>query len=187
MADSSTISQPTSDESPTAENGDAAGDQEAESPSPHAQSETVLQAQSPPESSTTDAVPVDDSSPLAAFGLTSRDQLVLAVLAVVTVGLMLVHWARLSGWGTEPVEIERLEAETLNYKIDINTATWVEWVQLEGIGETLAERIIRDREQNGPFESIDDLQRVKGIGPKTVAKIRKHLTVGRGDKAAPKQ
>ena len=61
----------------------------------------------------------------------------------------------------------------------INAATWVEWKQFDGIGEKLADRIVADRKKNGPFESIDDLQRVKGIGPKTVARIREHLKVGK--------
>jgi competence protein ComEA len=115
------------------------------------------------------------------FGLTRADHLVLAILSAVALSLMIWHWARLSGWGMRPVEVEHLEPESLDYRININTATWVEWVQLDGIGETLAERIVADREANGPFRNIDDLRRVKGIGPKTLARIRRYLTVGRPD------
>ena len=85
--------------------------------------------------------------------------------------------ARLSGWGLHPVEIDRLPARKYEYKIDINNATWVEWVQLNGIGEVLARRIIDEQATNGPFESIDDLRRVKGIGPKTLEKIRGFLVI----------
>ncbi len=59
----------------------------------------------------------------------------------------------------------------------MNTATWVEWIQLQGIGEMLAHRIVEDREQNVPYRSIDDLQRVKGIDPKIVEKLRPWLTL----------
>jgi competence ComEA-like helix-hairpin-helix protein len=55
--------------------------------------------------------------------------------------------------------------------IDINTASVVELQQLHGIGPTLAERIVRDREENGEYESVYDLTRVSGIGPRTVAGI----------------
>jgi len=56
--------------------------------------------------------------------------------------------------------------------IDINRAPWAELTLLPGIGETLARRIIASRESEGRFQSIEDLARVHGIGPKTVEKIR---------------
>ncbi|WP_197444201.1 ComEA family DNA-binding protein [Maioricimonas rarisocia] len=89
--------------------------------------------------------------------------------------LLLVHWARQEGAGLEPVEIERLDPAAYNYRVDANSATWVELMLLEGIGEQLARRIVADREQSGPFASVDDLERVRGIGPKTLARIRPGL------------
>lgn len=111
------------------------------------------------------------------LGLTFNDQRFLGVLVVVMFVLMGWHWVQLSGWGMRPVEVDRLPSATIDDRIDINTATWVEFTQLDGIGETLAERIVADREQNGPFETVDDLNRVKGIGEKTLAKNRKYLIV----------
>jgi competence protein ComEA len=138
-----------------------------------------------------DASPAEPASPLPSlpaartfFGLTRADHVVLALLSAIALSLMVCHWARLSGFGMTPVEVDRLESESLDYRIDVNTATWVEWAQLDGIGEALAERIVADREANGPFESVDDLRRVKGIGPKTLARIRPYLTVGKPDAAA---
>ena len=108
--------------------------------------------------------------------LQRRDQLFIGVLLLVALLLMCWHWVRLSGWGMQPVEIERLDPQPYQYKIDVNRAPWIEWTLLEGIGETLAHRIVDDRDRNGPFRSVDDLSRVKGIGPKTLARIRPHLT-----------
>lgn len=105
------------------------------------------------------------------------DQIFVGVLVVIAIGLMAAHWVRLSGWGMQPVEIERLPERQFDFQLEINSATWVEWMQLEGIGDTLARRIVEDRETNGPFAGIDDLARVKGIGPKTVEKIRPWLRV----------
>jgi competence ComEA-like helix-hairpin-helix protein len=68
----------------------------------------------------------------------------------------------------------RAAVET-TFQLDINTATVSEWNQLPGIGPTLAERIVHDRQTQGPFHSVDDLSRVKGIGAKTLAKLRPHL------------
>ncbi|HEY1064654.1 MAG TPA: helix-hairpin-helix domain-containing protein, partial [Pirellulales bacterium] len=50
-----------------------------------------------------------------------------------------------------------------------------EWMQLPGIGEILASRILASREAHGPFTRHDDLLRVSGIGPKTLAKLKPFL------------
>jgi competence protein ComEA len=111
------------------------------------------------------------------LGIRRGEQFVVGFFVITSFVLMAVHWAQLSGWGLQPVEIERQHALPLDYRIDVNMAAWVEWIQLPGIGEVLARRIVDDREMNGPFKSVDDLQRVKGIGPKTVEKLRPWLHV----------
>ncbi len=64
----------------------------------------------------------------------------------------------------------------LGEKIDINVADAPTFEALERVGPALAERIIEDRTLNGPFASIDDLRRVRGIGPKIIEKNRAFLT-----------
>jgi competence protein ComEA len=63
-------------------------------------------------------------------------------------------------------------------RLDINRATAAELESLPGIGPVLAGRIVQDREANGPFSSVDELDRVEGIGKGIVAKVRDHVTVG---------
>jgi len=64
-------------------------------------------------------------------------------------------------------------AETSADKIDINSAS-VETLdrELNGIGPKKAAAIVEFREQNGPFQSISDIQKVYGIGKKTFEKNR---------------
>ena len=63
-------------------------------------------------------------------------------------------------------------------RININTATADELTALPGIGEVLAARIVDHREHNGPFERLDQIMAVSGIGPKTYEKLRPLTTVG---------
>jgi competence protein ComEA len=61
-------------------------------------------------------------------------------------------------------------------KININTASAEEMTQLKGIGSKYAERIVQYRKENGPFESLDDLSKVPGIGPKTIEANKDRMT-----------
>ena len=61
--------------------------------------------------------------------------------------------------------------------ININTATSQELQTLRGIGPALARRIIEYRQTSGGFSTVDDLTNVKGIGEKTLEKIRASITV----------
>ncbi len=60
--------------------------------------------------------------------------------------------------------------------ININLASQTELQRLPRIGPKLSERIIDERAKK-PFQSVDDLRRVKGIGPKTLANLRPYITV----------
>ncbi len=62
-------------------------------------------------------------------------------------------------------------------KININTATKTEFQKLPNIGPKKAERIIKYRLEHGDFKRIEDLIKIKGIGKKTVEKLRPHITI----------
>lgn len=60
--------------------------------------------------------------------------------------------------------------------VNINTATQEELMQIDGIGEATAERIVEYRETNNGFKSIDELTNIKGIGKATLENLRPYIT-----------
>jgi len=96
----------------------------------------------------------------------------------------------LGGWqnkvGQRPIgldiakrQVEGGAADTGGFRLAqeavTNAATHAELQLLPGIGPSLAEQIIADRERNGPYPSADALDRVPGIGPRTIAQLRAHV------------
>lgn len=61
--------------------------------------------------------------------------------------------------------------------VNVNQATAKQLETLPGIGKVTAEHIVAYRTQKGPFASVDDLGNVKGIGPKTLEKLRPLVAV----------
>ncbi len=90
--------------------------------------------------------------------------LVIAVLAAAIAGTAIVRAGRVPV-GSRPA------TAVPDMRIEVNTATEIQLNALPGIGPALAARIAEDRATRGPFESIDDLARVHGIGPKLIERI----------------
>lgn len=81
---------------------------------------------------------------------------------------------------SEDVELKGQKLENSDVedgKININTATKEELETLTGIGDTLSKRIIEYREEQGKFNSIEDIKGVKGIGDKKFDDISKDICV----------
>ena len=116
------------------------------------------------------------TAPSSFLWLTSLDQFLVVSVAVVTVTLLGVKWHQLRYIDRSEIIVQHA-SDDIGYQIELNSATWIELAQLRGIGETTARRIVSNREEAGPFTSIDDLQRIPGIGPKTVEKNRRWLRV----------
>ena len=62
-------------------------------------------------------------------------------------------------------------------RVNVNKASGAELQRLPGIGPELSRRIVEDRRLRGPFTVVNDLSRVRGIGPKTLSRIHDLITV----------
>jgi competence protein ComEA len=63
-------------------------------------------------------------------------------------------------------------------QVNLNMATESELDALKGVGPVKAKAIVDYRTKNGPFKSVDDLEKVPGFGKKTVDALRAEVTVG---------
>jgi competence protein ComEA len=73
---------------------------------------------------------------------------------------------------------------TLGLAIDLNTAAAADLDALPGIGPALAQRILDYRRDHGPFKTIDDLQKVSGIGPAKMEKLKPYVIVAEANDTA---
>ena len=99
--------------------------------------------------------------------MSKREILVLAILIAILIALNIVNYAKR----------ERLKAnalvvvEEIAVKIPINNARIDELDVLPGIGPALAGRIVAYRKEHGPFKTVEDIKKVKGIGNKLLEKM----------------
>ena len=75
------------------------------------------------------------------------------------------------------IEENTVPSNNSTQTININKATEKEFETLPGIGPSLASKIIEYRNQNGKFESIEDIKNVNGIGDNKYEKIKDLITV----------
>ena len=68
--------------------------------------------------------------------------------------------------------------------VDINAASLEELDTLPGIVPALAQRIIDCRTENGPFQTLEDLTKVRGIGPATLEELRGLAVAGAAEGTA---
>jgi comEA protein len=123
------------------------------------------------------------------LGFTRKEQGVLIFLSVCFAAGMGVryyqrHWARLPSTPSENIaavdrdKFPKVSAEsgpdTVSI-VHINRADLSSLQNVKGLGPVLARRILDFRLQNGPFQSLNDLLKIKGIGEKTFSKISPFL------------
>lgn len=94
-----------------------------------------------------------------------------------------VNFAATEPLDTEPAQPAKVSppapaGEVSPAAIDINSASAAELDRLPGIGPAKARAIIRRREAFGPFETVEELQQVSGIGPKILERVIPYIVAG---------
>jgi competence protein ComEA len=104
-----------------------------------------------------------------------RDQLAVALLIALGLAGIAIWWIAQGGLQGRLGELDRAKPQTAAFEVDVNSVEWPELAQLPGIGPVLAKRIVESRSSQGPFRSVEDLRRVRGVGPLTLERIRPYL------------
>ena len=103
----------------------------------------------------------------------SRAPQVVLALFVTVLATVLGFRTYAPRFGARPTDHVR----AVGAPVDLNTADKAELVQLPDVGPALADAILTHRREHGRFGGVDDLASVKGIGPKTLTKLRPWVTV----------
>ena len=108
--------------------------------------------------------------------LTSQEKKILLFLTFVfAVGLVVTVFRKTSGCNSCLIDI--YSSKKISGPLDINRATREELIALPGIGEKIAENILLFRGANGPFQSFDDLKKVKGVTGAVLAGLLGKISV----------
>ena len=117
------------------------------------------------------------------WGWNRRNVVACTVLALLVLGLILWQWSARRHYIGVDIPVEQELVESASATIDPNTASVAELMALPRLGPGLADRIVNYRQeyksQHGPtarpFTQLDDLQKVKGIGPKISEQLQPYL------------
>ena len=105
----------------------------------------------------------------------AADQVFVAALVALALVFLAGYWANHALRGERLIDIDEAPRRSIRFVVNINQADWPELAQLPEIGQTLARRIVESRRMEGPFQDLDELRRVPGIGPRTLERMKPHL------------
>ena len=110
------------------------------------------------------------------FNFTKQEQkAIIFISSLLLLGLFLRQFIKPS-YKTLINKFQKENKQTkIDFKLDINQAKFEDLIKLPGIGESIANRIISYRDENGGFNSLEELTNVKGIAEKKIKQIEKFI------------
>jgi len=96
--------------------------------------------------------------------------------SIVALAVSILFFCIVSAWAADDTPDNKLITPDKKL-IDINSASIEQLCEIPGVGKTIAQRIVKYREANGPFKTTADIQKVKGIGSKKFEKIKDLIAV----------
>lgn len=87
------------------------------------------------------------------------------------------HWIGCASDAGPRRDLTGGERLLLGMALDVNRATAAELALVPGLSPRLAAELVADRERRGPFSAVEEVERVRGIGPARLARARPHLAV----------
>ena len=107
--------------------------------------------------------------------LSDDNQLVVAVFLTLFLLFSVFYFWQRSVTNSGLIDFDDMPSRPAEFVVNINTAPWQEFALLPGIGPVLAKQIIEYRDQNGQFESLENLKEVRGIGEGKLTAMRHYL------------
>jgi competence protein ComEA len=89
------------------------------------------------------------------------------------------QWVGCAGDGGPPRDLSGRERLAFGLPVDVNAAAADDLADIPGLSARLAAAIVLERGRGGPFGSVEDLLRVRGMGPARLERARPHLSCGR--------
>jgi competence protein ComEA len=112
-----------------------------------------------------------------AGGFTAEADVKLINLAVKVTDEMLIYVPEIGEVQSEIPVIQGEQDGSDETKVNLNSATQEEFETLPGIGPAKAATFVQYREENGPFDKIEDIKNISGIGEKTFEKLKDNIFV----------
>ena len=122
---------------------------------------------------------------MAPFEFSQRDRGTVPILAALFFGALLIFGAGETPFPVETGSANRavnaemsgsLDGAAWSFRVNLNSAERGELLLLPGIGPSLADRIIEYRQTEGPFQSPEEIEKIRGIGKIKTAKLLPYLT-----------
>jgi competence ComEA-like helix-hairpin-helix protein len=124
-----------------------------------------------------EASPDEASLPLVSPLIIDRPD--IQWLFLISASLLLVLGASKAVMAVRAAGNKLQERGSTGFQVNVNLATAEELSLLPQVGPILADRIVAERELHGPFRSLDDLGRTRGIGPDRISELRPLITIDR--------